>query len=290
MESIATSKPSTAEALISSLGRLYPFASGCGTITNLSAFKALADWRRADVLADVAGYKALVPLDDLVGRAMYFFGDLDPKVTWAFRKYVRPGDVVFDIGANLGLATLYLARLVGPSGTVHAFEPNPRMLAYLNATLDSNPDLDISIHSVALGERKDTLELIIPEKNQGAASLLDIGGRQERDRLCVDVLTMSDFCEQNGVDRVDFMKIDVEGFEEQVLRGAEDLFLTSPPRAIVFEQNGFQVGKRPDAFRFLESTGYKIFALPKKILRPKITSIDDPQARTAHDFVALYKP
>ena len=101
---------------------------------------------------------------------------------------------------------------------------------------------------------------------------------------------MSDFCEQNGLDRVDFMKVDVEGFEEQVFRGAEDFFLTSPPRAIVFEQNGFKVSERTGAFRFLEGIGYQISALPKTILRPKAVSIDDPQAQTAHDFVALRKP
>lgn len=147
---------------------LYPLKSGCGTITNSKLFSKLAGSRSVNLWAVVKGGHAIVPSLDLVGRSMFFAGDLDPKVSWAIDRFVKNGDVALDIGANLGLMTLRLAKRVGASGTVHAFEPNPIMLQYLDATLARNKYVQIKLHRVALGSEATTLSLIVPKVNAGA--------------------------------------------------------------------------------------------------------------------------
>lgn len=266
--------PSLVERLLQQAMRLYPLHSGCGTIANARVTRALASARAANVWCGVAGYRALVPMDDLVGRAMYFFGDLDPKVTWAFRRFVRPGDLVLDVGANLGLASLQLLHLVGPTGHVHAFVPSPRMLGYLRATNVENPSAPLSIHPIALGAGDDILKLIVPGGNLGAASFVDIDQRPEAERLRVPVTTLAGFCEANGVRRVDFIKIDVEGFEAAVLQGAEKLLRRDPPRAIVLEDNGFAKTGTSHVFDMVRDWGFEVFALPKNLTRNRLEPLN----------------
>jgi hypothetical protein len=64
-------------------------------------------------------------LDDYIGRTVLHFGDLDPKITWALGRIIRSGDQGLDIGANIGVLTLWMSKLVGAGGIVHALGPNP---------------------------------------------------------------------------------------------------------------------------------------------------------------------
>ena len=87
-----------------------------------------------------------MPLDDFAGRAAYYVGDLDRKLTGIMRRIVRPGDRVLDIGANLGIVTLPMAMAVGERGAVHAFEPNPVMQEHLERSLRRNGLNNVRLH------------------------------------------------------------------------------------------------------------------------------------------------
>lgn len=76
------SAPTLRERATAMMTRRYPLASGCGALAMSAPVRALAGTRQADLWAPVVGGEALVPIDDLVGRAMWFVGDLDPKVSW----------------------------------------------------------------------------------------------------------------------------------------------------------------------------------------------------------------
>lgn len=275
-------QPTISESFGARLGRLYPLNSGCGTIATSRHFSRLVGSRSVDVWANVFGAKALVPLTDLVGRSMFFFGDLDPKVTWAVRRFCRRGDVTLDIGANLGLVSILMASI---GAEVHAFEPNPRMIGYLNQTVARNPDLPITLHKTALGAADRELDLMIPEQNEGAASLKSLGVRRVIESVTVPVRRLDDYIGNAGVDRVDFIKIDVEGFEPQVFEGAQNVLRELRPRALVFEEN--DPSPKCDTFRILQSLGYSIFAIPKNLARNRLIEVDALGHRIAHDFVAV---
>src|SRR5215467_8601389 len=130
--------------LVAGITRWYPFISGCGTVANSQFVEFAASPPNEDAWAKVEGGRALVPLRDHVGRSMFFVGDLDRKISWVVDNCVEQGDVVCDVGANLGLVSLRLAARVGPRGRVHSFEPNPRMQRYFRETIAANEHAPIT--------------------------------------------------------------------------------------------------------------------------------------------------
>lgn len=149
--------------------------------------------------------------------------------------HVKPGDCAFDIGANIGDYTECMLKLVGPGGTVCAFEPNPEIAGHLAARLDA-PHLRINVCAVS-----DAVEVRRPffvdarEGMQGVASSLKrLDGMAEASRpIEVETTTVDHFCSARGV-TPDLIKIDVEGHELEVLRGATETIQARRP-VIVFE-------------------------------------------------------
>ena len=259
---------------IARVARLYPFLSGCGTFANQPLLDMVAGSPKGDSWANVEGGKLSVSLDDYVGRAAFFVGDLDRKISAIIDRFVRSGDTALDIGANIGLVTLRLSKRVGPAGAVHAFEPNPAIADRLRASLDRNDIFNVQLHQVALGVAEDTLTLSIPEGNAGAASFLHHRGTS----IDVPVKRLDDF----GL-RPSFIKIDVEGFEDQVLKGFSETLRTHPPRVILFEQND----AKGRSIELLREAGYQIHGVAKSLLKLRLKPVS-AWSTDFHDYVATY--
>jgi FkbM family methyltransferase len=240
------------------------------------------------VWARSVGGDVLVPLDDLVGRALYFFGDLDPKVTWVIRRLLEPGDIALDIGANLGFLSLFMAKIVGAHGIVHAFEPNPVLCHILERTFARNQDSNIRLHPVALGASPGEMELRVPRDNLGAASLV----RQKSDLAdahAVRVVRLDDLAAQESIARASFVKLDVEGFELEVLKGAKNFFSNSRP-SILFESNDRPAGhETAPVMKWLHEHGYRFIVIPPRFLRmrTRVIEYDRPDEIVGHDIVAV---
>src|SRR5262249_29986283 len=131
----------------------------------------LAGTSDENVWCPTSGGEVLAPLGDYIGRAAYYCGDLDPKISWVCKKLVKPGDTVCDIGANIGIVTLLLSRLVGDTGKVFAFEPNPPSYEALAAAVARNRMNNVFPQFIALGSQNEERDLAIPSDNAGAASL-----------------------------------------------------------------------------------------------------------------------
>jgi FkbM family methyltransferase len=281
-------QPNLREKSLAAVTRLYPFKSGCGNLANSGFLKALSGVREADVWAPVRGGRALVPLKDYVGRSMYFFADLDPKVSWLVDRYVRKGDVALDIGANLGVVSLRLASRVGPDGQVHAFEPNPAILKYLGKTLSHNVNLPIRLHRVALGSEEANLELSLTNGNAGMATLVGSMQKAVHDKITVPVRRLDTILSEAGVQRIDFIKIDVEGFEAQVLLGGREAISRFRPRAIILEEHGaIKEGRLPQSLHLLREAGYEIFGLAKSLMKVDLVPLARLGSFKPFDFVAL---
>jgi hypothetical protein len=132
--------------------------------------------------------------------------------------------------------------------------------------------------------------LIVPKVNAGAASFVDVGGREVDHTVKVSVTRLDDFIAENRVSRVDFVKIDVEGFEAEVLKGGSVLLSQLKPRVILLEENGrIDRAELPEALRILLAHGYAIFGLPKRLLSVEMVPLDRVRIIGAHDFVAIRK-
>lgn len=268
-------------------GHFYPLYSGCGLIANSAFFRWLDRPGQADSAVRVTGGQAVVPAGDYVGRAMRFIGDLDPKVSWVIDRSMLPGDIALDIGGNLGLVSLRMAARTGSDGAVHTFEPQPRLQEYLRRTVELNPQAPITLHAVALGETHDEMVLTVPKDNSGAASLLERSW-PGLDEIRVPVVPLGDYAVSAGIPRADVVKIDVEGFEAQVLTGARAFFEAHPPRVIVMEENApYPEGGTARSLQLLNEYGYDLFGLPKQAFRVRLQPL--AERPDCHDFVAVHR-
>jgi FkbM family methyltransferase len=140
----------------------------------------------------------------------------------AFADGVREGAVVYDVGAHVGFYTLLASALVGPRGRVVAFEPLPRNLRYLRRHLELNGVANVDLVEAAAGERNGEARF-----EEGASS--SMGRIAAGGTLTVKVVSLDQLHAQGRFPAPDCMKIDVEGGELEVLRGAARVIATAHP-------------------------------------------------------------
>lgn len=150
--------------------------------------------------------------------------------------------VAFDIGANVGDWTA-LALTVNPSIEIHAFEPS-RTTASRFASRRFPPN--VHVNQVGLGEQKETRELFVYADGSGANSLYRRTGTpsEQRTTEAVSVRTIDQYRQESGIERVDFVKIDVEGHELSVLRGARQSLAAGALGVVQFEYGGCYIDAR----------------------------------------------
>ena len=145
----------------------------------------------------------------------------------------RPGDCVLDIGANVGDWTILMAARVGPQGKVIAFEPVPYLAQTIVKTSRINRQGWVEVQELALGSADGTTEFSVERANSGGSRIGRIAG--DFSQISVKAARLDSFlAARPDIQRVDFVKIDVEGFEEAVLQGARDSLARFRP-AVLFE-------------------------------------------------------
>ena len=169
---------------------------------------------------------------DTTYRAERFMwtGEYEPPLIRFLQTHNTDGWICFDVGANVGAVALALAKYVGSSGKVFAFDPGPHNITRLRSNFKLNPGLlnRTEIFGCGIGDISGELWWAEEPGNPGNALLSDRGTHK------VEVTTLDSFVGKRGIDRLDFVKIDVEGMEFQVMRGAADTLRTFRP-AIYFE-------------------------------------------------------
>ena len=199
-----------------------------------------------------------------------------------------------DIGANLGVVSLRMARLVGGSGVLHSFEPDPALNGLLRQSLDRNQFENVRLHTIALGSRDgQTLTLTYPEENAGKGSLNAVQGGKGNVSVEIQVRTISELAKELDLRRIRFVKIDVEGHETEVLRGATEWLSSHPPDTILLESSGLSETGEPDpALSLLAESDYRFFSLPRQLVRLSLQPFEfkSSQAQSCHDILAVRAP
>jgi FkbM family methyltransferase len=186
--------------------------------------------------ADVVrrGIRWKLDLREGIDFAIWLFGRFEGSTVRAYEKVVRPGHVVLDVGANVGAHALPLARLVGPGGRVVCFEPTDFAFRKLVANARSNPDLAgrmTLVQAMLVGAANGR----VPERVFSSWPLApgDDLHALHRGRPMTTrgarAMTLDAALVEAGVARVDFVKMDVDGHECSVLRGAPEMLRQAPP-------------------------------------------------------------
>jgi FkbM family methyltransferase len=167
---------------------------------------------------------------------MYFVGEYEPSTTRLFQRLATPGWTVLDVGANAGYFAVIAAVAGGHGSQVIAFEPNPRLAGMLAASIALNPELNIHVERSAVGDQPGELPLHLASvsRNSGLSSLRSDLPDTAGGTVTVPVVTIDDYCARRTL-TPDLIKIDVEGFELQVLQGATRTLTETPPGAVICE-------------------------------------------------------
>ena len=164
----------------------------------------------------------------LASRSNFFWGTYEPEQTRAFQKVIRPGDVVFDIGAHYGYYTLLSSALAGPKGRVFAFEPSPGNVPHLKKHVEMNRCGNVEIMELALSDQEGTARF----DNQAGSGTghLSASGRIEVQTTTLDAISVR-------LSPPNVLKIDCEGAEVEVLNGGEKTIRSAKP-AIFLSTHG----------------------------------------------------
>ena len=181
-------------------------------------------------IVDVQGHKMILDGDD--GLALSVRGIYEPIETGVFNREIRRGDVVLDIGANIGYYTLIAARLVGPEGRVFAFEPDPGNFDILKRNVEMNGYRNAVLVQKAVASKTENLHLYISEENKADHRIYDT--HDGRASIEIEAIRMDDFLKDTS-GRVDFVKMDIQGAEGGAMQGMSGLILKNRRLRIVTE-------------------------------------------------------
>ena len=231
---------------------------------------------------------------DVIGERIYIDGVFEPDC-WNFvGRFLKEGMVVFDLGANLGQYTLLAAKCVGRKGRVYSFEPSSRMFGELEFNVRLNGLLDVCVlNRAAVSDATGMARLSRYE--EGAEVFGSIGSHKRKEASIIGyeevrTITLDDYIKDTGINRVDFMKIDIEGAELLALRGARNLLSRSDSPAILLEvedvnTSGFGY-KAIEIWDYLRSLGYRMYSFER--FRSRLEIVERPEESSlSRNLVAM---
>lgn len=179
------------------------------------------------------GHKFYINKNDrVISLQLILNGKWEEAEIALFEQNVKPGDIVIDIGANMGYYTLVAARKTGPKGKVYAFEPDPDNFRLLQKNIAANGYINVMAINKAVGEKGGTVKLFLSnEDNTG--DFRTYNANDDRKSLEVEMVTIDSVLRAEK--KVDVIKIDIQGSEVKALKGAKEI-LKKSKQIIIFTE------------------------------------------------------
>ncbi len=217
--------------------------------------------------------------EEHLGKQYDQHGYYEARETGTVKVLSRPGWVALDVGAHVGYYTMQLARWVKPGGEVISFEPDPKNFELLVKGLNENKIDNVTAVNMAASDTIGGGRLYQSKLNNGDHRIWDPG--DNRPSVEIKVTTIDETMSRFGIEKVDFIKMDVQGVEPEALRGAEKTIAASPdilllvefwrwglkdPEALLdqFESYGFKMGLTSGGGRIVPTTRKYLMDLPKR--------------------------
>jgi len=216
-------------------------------------------------------YNVFLYPNDGCARLTFYFGYHEKEIFAFLDNYLEQGMIVVDVGANIGLFSLFCAKRVGENGLVFAYEPNMQSFHRFQENIMLNKITNIIVKQVAIGHKKGkALFKIVQDSSRSFVQIIDNSKIYD---YVVDLGTLDD--ELSSISKIDYLKIDTEGFEYFVLKGAEAIINKLKPTIIQVEiynqflsRNNVQ---KTDIFYYLIKLNYH----PKYVINGQLVDIND---------------
>lgn len=207
----------------------------------------------------------------------------DPVTNGEYRFLEKNSDqfnVVFDVGANVGEWSTNFLRY-NKNASMHCFEPVPETFEKLKSRRFPEK---VVLNNFGLGSKKEQVPIYIFDESDALNSLFQRKGLEKQgiktpeQKKMIQIETMDDYIAQKGIERIDLVKLDVEGYEYEVFLGMQQTLKQGLVKAIQFEYGGCNIDAKvllKDIFEFFDGTPYRFFKiLPKKLMSyPKYTQL-----------------
>jgi FkbM family methyltransferase len=201
------------------------------------------------------GARLDLKLGDWPQAQAFLLGEYDLPTVEFCARHLHPDGVFVDAGAHVGLITMQVLQR-NPSATVHAFEPHPHRVAQLRRNIELNGHQDhVRINAAGLSDGKGALGFDLDEH------------RISETAAAVEVMRLDDYAEGAGIDRIDVLKLDIEGHEIQALEGAEKLFREGSVKAVTLEAMEAH-GDTAAPRKFLEGFDFQPVPMPGRSASP----------------------
>jgi len=222
------------------------------------------------VLIKVQGHKMYIDMSDLkVSKELFMTGIHEKYVTKLFKRIVREGMTVVDLGAHIGYYTLLAAKLVGKNGKVFAFEPAPTNYSLLVKNIEANGYNNVIPVNKAVSNKIGTSKLFLAPDNTSGHKLWN--SYNSRESIDIEVTTLDEFF-GNYDTKIDIIKMDIEGGEMAALQGMDNIIRRNSDLKIITEfwPKGIEgMGFSPtDFLNKLIEYGFKLYHINKQGVEP----------------------
>lgn len=219
---------------------------------------------KSGILArNVQGSRMQLHLDDEgISADLALDGIREPMSTKTVKEEVKQGYTVVEIGANIGYYALMESRLVGSKGRIYAIEPSPGNFRNLKKNIELNGYKNIESFELGIGDKKGTAKIFIsPHSN--LSSLVVQKNKKVIDTVDIKISTLDEFLK--GKKSPDFIRMDVEGYEYNIIRGMKNILRSKKPMKIFIELHPHIMGRGKTEYvlKTLEANGFEI----KKMFR-----------------------
>jgi FkbM family methyltransferase len=214
-------------------------------------------------------YKLVLnPENGLLDKNIYINGPYEGDILNEFMKVIKSGDTCLDVGANIGHHSIFLAKLVGETGKVVAFEPIQRLADQIKNSAKENNLENLKVIVSALGEKNYDTVIHINKYVIGSSSLLPTRYGTDVEKINIKVSKLDDIFSNLNIQKIDFIKIDVEGYEWFVLDGGRETIAAHRPKIVIeyspeyYRQN--DVTHMDKIIDFLRENNYSIYDIENK--------------------------
>lgn len=275
---------STLHPAIYAYARHFPIEKGKHRMLNYLEPSIIPEQPLRQTRLRIVGIQMECDLRRFIQRHLYFLGSYEPEQVAFWMQCARQAEVVFDVGANVGLYSL-AAAAASSRAAIHAFEPTPEMVERFRTNIALNQFDQIIVNAVAVGHQSGEIYLHYSGGTDGAnegMNYVSAETLETTDRV-VPMITLDNYCEQHQIDVIDLLKIDIEGNEYNALRGAERLLQRSAVHSIFMELNSWAVERSghalSDIVTLLSDYNYRFY----EIRRDRLTEITDKRLLVDRD-------
>lgn len=222
----------------------------------------------------------IIPGDPLGTSAeLLMFKTHEPISTILVSKLLKKDMVCLDVGANIGYYVLLENKFIGENGKIIAIEPSPKNFEYLQKNIKMQKTKNIKAFNFAAGDKDGKIKFLIYENASNSGMVIPDGEEKKwpGEVIEVPVKKIDSFLKENGIPKLDFLRMDVEGYEYHIFEGMKETLKKSKPLIYIEVHKSIMgVEKTKKWFELLKSFGYESkYYIPRELDTPMIGSLND---------------